>query len=212
MEARSVSEIPEGELVEALCGDSMLRRWLCGPFLTGGHDRIFLRVPFTELAAAEPRGGDVDAILLPAGDPGSAVAYQIKRVKVSASTFNTVMPGKLGDIGKAVQQANATLSLGFSVVVLSVVVVTDGRSRGEFNFAFRGPTGAIIAQINRALDLSDLHEDIGVARIEIVQPVNTDFSLAGGVGGGFVRPPAVREQNPSLSNALRRYASAHASV
>jgi hypothetical protein len=99
--------------------------------------------------------------------------------------------------------------LGFSRVVLSVLVVTDGRSRGEFNFAFRGPTGEIIGKINRAFDLTDLHGDIGVARIEIVQPVDKDFTLAGGIGGRFLRDPAPREQSASLTVAIQQYAASH---
>lgn len=210
MQARSIAEIPEPELVQVLSGHPMLRPWLFDPFLTGPSDRIFLRVPFVELAETSYRDGDVDAILLPRGEAGSAVAYQIKRVKVSDTTFQTLMPGKLGGFPKAVQQANATVGLGFSRVVLSVLIVTDGRCRREFNFAFRGPTGKIIGQVNQALDLTDLHRDIGVARIEITQPVDEDFTLAGSIGGVYLREPALRKQNPSLTSALERFPSAKA--
>lgn len=209
MQQRSLADIPEPELVDTLCRDSMLRRWLFSPFLTGPQDTHFLRVPFAELATPKPPGGDVDAVLLPAGDAGRAVAYQVKRVKVSDTTFHTLMPGKLGEIRKAVQQANATLSLGFSRVVLAVLVVTDGRSRAEFNFAFRGPTGEIMGTIHRALDLTDLHQDIGVVRIEITQPIDKDFTLAGGIGGRYIRDPAPRDQSASLTVALQRYAASH---
>lgn len=76
MQARSIAEIPEPELVQMLSGHPELRLWLFDPFLTGPSDRIFLRVPFVELAETRYRDGDVDAILLPRGEAGSAVAYQ----------------------------------------------------------------------------------------------------------------------------------------
>ena len=162
---------------------------------------------FSPLAGVD---GDVDALLLPAGEPGQAVAHQIKRVKVSANTFHTLRPGKLGDLRKLIHQGNATVALGFARVVRSVLLATDGRSRVEFNFRGRGPTGEIIGVVGRALDLTDLDRGIGVARIEIAQPVNQDITLARGVGGWFVRPPAVRDQPAALPTAVAAYASSHA--
>ena len=92
--------------------------------------------------------------------------------------------------------------------MLTFLVVADGRSRTELNFAFRGPTGEIIGAINRAIDLTKLHDAVGVARIEIVQPVDMDFTLAGGIGGRFFRESGLRAQNRALSAALERYARA----
>jgi hypothetical protein len=209
MQARSLGEIPESQLVEILCRDRFLRRWLFSPFLTGRRDVVFQCVPFGELAGRQ-LDGDVDALLLPAGEARLAVAYQFKRVKVTESTFSTLMPGKLGEIRKAVQQANATARLGFGCVLLTILVVTDGRSRTSSTFAFRGPTGEVIGQMNRAPDFSDLIETVGVARIEIVQPVDRDFTLAGGIGGAFLRAPMRVQQRPALTTALERYAATHA--
>ncbi|MBV6523133.1 MAG: hypothetical protein MNPFHGCM_03301 [Gemmatimonadaceae bacterium] len=208
MQARSLAEIPEPELVTALCDDPMLRTWLFAPLLTGPRDRWLLQVPFIDLGIGR-HNSDLDAVLLRDGNPIDAVAYQIKRVKVTEATFATGLPGKLGEMPKAVRQANATAALGFARVVLTFLVVADGRTRTEFNFAFRGPTGEIVGAINRAIDLTNLHDSVGVARIEVVQPLDRDFTLAGGIGGGFLRQPQPREQDAALSAALERYGTKH---
>jgi hypothetical protein len=128
-------------------------------------------------------------------------------VKIARHTFDTGSPNKLSAISKAVQQANALERIGFSQVALVILVVTDGRERVEFNFAFRGATSDLLRTVDNAIDLSRLHPDIGVFRMEVVQPVNRPVAESGGISGKAYRIPKIREQHSELTTRIRQYAS-----
>jgi hypothetical protein len=128
-------------------------------------------------------------------------------VKIAAHTFSTGSPNKLSAISKAIHQANALERIGFSIVVLAILLVTDGRERIEFNFAFRGASHDLLRTVDSAIDLSNLHEDVGVCRFEVVQPIDRDFTMSGGISVKAFRIPSIRQQPPDLTERIALYAS-----
>lgn len=205
MDAPSIADVPEHELVHLLLSHNALSSMVLAATIGQGLSQVRLRVPFPAILSSGEQG-DVDALVYPRGTPERSAAYEFKRVKIARHTFDTGSPNKLSAISKAVQQANALERIGFSQVALVILVVTDGRARVEFNFAFRGATSDLLRTVDNALDLSRLHPDIGVFRMEVVQPVNRHVAESGGISGKAYRIPKIREQNSDLTTRIRQYA------
>jgi hypothetical protein len=165
--------------------------------------QIHFRVPSAKLSADSAANGDVDLLVYEDSAPESAIAYEFKRVKIASHTFSTGSPNKLSQISKAVRQANALERIGFSTVVLAVVLVTDGRARVEFNFAFRGATHDLLTTVDSAIDLSELHPDVGAHRFEVVQPLDRDFTMSGGISVKAFRIPKIRPQPLELTKRIQ---------
>jgi hypothetical protein len=207
MDARSVADVPEHELVELLVNDHLLRSMILSATGSNSATRMHLRVPSSELAPDRNELGDVDLLVYDETTPHLAAAYEFKRVKVTRDAFYTGSPNKLAQISKAIQQANALERMGFNRVALAIVVVTDGRERVEFNFAFRGASHALLRTVDSAIDLSGLHADVGACRFEVVQPIDRDFTLSGGISAKALRIPRARGQRPELSERIELYHS-----
>lgn len=206
MDARSIAEVPEHELVPLILRHDPLRRMVLAA--TGAHfgSVVHFRVPSSELCSDASAIGDVDALIYQSMTPEFAAAYEFKRVKVARQTFRTGRPNKLSALSKAVHQANALERIGFSRVALVVLLVTDGRERVEFNFAFRGATPELLRTVDTAIDLSDLHPDVGVFRMEVVQWTDRDITLSGGISGKSFRMPRIRSQSSQLTGRIKGYA------
>jgi hypothetical protein len=207
MDARSIADVPEHELVELLLRDEPLRGMILSAAGANRAFQIHFRVPSAVLAADPTANGDVDLLVYEDSAPELAVAYEFKRVKIASHTFNTGSPNKLSQLSKAVRQANALERIGFSTVVLAILLVTDGRTRIEFNFAFRGATHDLLRTVDSAIDLSELHPDIGAHRFEVVQPLDRDFTMSGGVSVKAFRVPKIRPQPMELTQRIQAYAS-----
>ncbi len=207
MDARSIADVPEHEIVELLLEEEPLRGMILSA--AGAHraSHIHFRVPSAELTSDRRKDGDVDLLVYGDAGPQSAAAYEFKRVKIARHTFKTGTPNKLSAISKAVHQANALEQIGFSAIVLAVLLITDGRERLEFNFAFRGASHDLLRTVDSAIDLSDLHPDVGVCRFEIMQPINRDFTMSGGIMVKAFRIPNIRTQPQELTSRIELYAS-----
>jgi hypothetical protein len=190
-----------------LIKDDLLRGMILSA--AGAHlaSHIHLRVPSQELAPDSGENGDVDLLVYGDAGPQQAAAYEFKRVKIAPHTFSTGSPNKLAAIAKAVHQANALERIGFSTVVLAILLVTDGRERVEFNFAFRGASHDLLRTVDSAIDLSDLRADVGVCRFEVVQPIDRDFTMSGGISVKAFRIPKIRQQPLELTQRIHLYGS-----
>lgn len=206
MDAPSIVDVPEHDLVPLLLNHNVLSQMVFAATGSQIPSEVHLRVPFPALLNSDEQG-DVDALVHQYGTPELAAAYEFKRVKIAPHTFDTGAPNKLSAISKAVQQANALERIGFSRVALVILVVTDGRQRVDFNFAFRGATPDLLRTVDNAIDVSRLHVDIGVFRLEVVQPVDRHVSESGGISGKAYRLPKVRGQPAELTDRIRQYAS-----
>ena len=210
MDARSIVDVPEHELVELLLNDDLLRSMILSAGGARLESRIHFRVPSLELAPELGEDGDVDLLVCGNEEPHQAIAFEFKRVKIARHTFDTGSPNKLSAISKAVHQANALERIGFSTVVLGILLVTDGRERVEFNFAFRGASHDLLRTVDAAIDLSRLHVDVGVCRFEIVQPLDREFTMSGGISAKAFRIPKIRLQRAELTRRIKLYESREA--
>ena len=94
MDARSIADVPEHELVELLLKEGPLRSMVLSAAGAHGASQAHFRVPSPELAPDSHKNGDVDLVVYNEATPHLAAAYEFKRVKVSPPTFSTGRPNK----------------------------------------------------------------------------------------------------------------------
>jgi len=131
--------------------------------------------------------GDADAILIERGKPQRASAVEFKRVKVTQASLVTEEINKLGELPKAVRQANALSDAGFAAVWLTVIVVADMRSPD--GSALRFTPGKLVQRVKEAIPLSKLNPSVGVTVCEITQTSDRPANWRGGSVVRFYRWP-----------------------
>lgn len=204
MEAHSVTEIAEEALCRQLFIDPTFSQPLLRELRVEATSLLALSTPTTRIAPNAKGPGDIDVLISATPHHENALAIEVKRVKVGAEAFHTGMPGKLQNLRRGVQQANLLAQLQFSRAMLLIVVVTDGRERDGLNFAFRGAeTRALRQAIDGFPGREKLAPKVGLAFVELTQPIDKDIADAGGIGIRIARPPTMVTQPESLSSAVR---------
>lgn len=206
MQSRSVTDIPEAELCRWLFSDPTVSTPLCRELEIAPSSLVAFSVPTTCIMPNAEGPGDIDVLLSTSPHHELALAIEVKRVKVDAASFHTGMPGKLQDLRRGVRQANLLGMLQVSRAMLLVVVVTDGRERHGLNFAFRGPE---VPELRKAIDefpsREKLTPNVGLAFVELTQPVDKAIADAGGIGIRMGRQPEVVVQPDAVTAAVRAY-------
>ncbi len=203
MEARSLVKISESELL----------RWIFTEFVGRCHVLSELGLPLEATVCLEVAGpiielesgppGDIDALIGDVDVPEQAVALEAKRVLVPSSAFRTLQPNKLHELRKGARQANGLAIRGFCQAWLLVIVVTDGRERGSYNFIGRGASPELIELIDTVVQDLNLRPEVGVLSLQLTQPVDRDFTLAGGVSLRVVRRASSGRPSARLTEAVR---------
>ncbi len=198
-ETRPLGEAPEAELI-----DWVYRRpvdHVGVPPLTSPPIRVRLRVPPLELGLQASAFGDVDALLLQDSKEQESRAIEFKRVKVSDRAFDTLLPNKLQELSKAVDQANRLAAAGFAWVWISVVVLTDTTLRATSTNPYVTAPPSLLEMTRTAIPLNKLRPEVGVYINEIAGPSADYRSL----GGSILRNATPRVQPATLSDAIRKY-------
>lgn len=191
----SLANITEGDLVERLMNN---RHWR-GRFI-GGLQGIpsdvvhHLQVPLNK-APGSP-SGDIDILLIPPGCPEQCIAIEVKRVKVSSSTFKNGIPNKLQELEKARRQANLLAKIGFAQVYCFILVVVDSRTNNSDPHSYDGLTTELATMINAAITTEGLDQRVGLIHFEFVQSIN-DEPLGSGTYGGHLKRLALGISQPS---------------
>lgn len=198
----SLAEIPESELLRTLHGNTMCRAWLLPP----GYQKSyypFFDVPLPSLfERMPPQRGDIDLLIVPSGNPEEGLAYQFKRVKVTETTYFTERPNKLREIRKLAKQANLLAAIGFHEVRATILVLVDSRLIGGPNpwlkFAPPAVAEAVVGEVAKA----GFDPAVSVTTIEICQPIDKDFRLAGSGSVRTLQSGAPSPQAPEVTAAL----------
>jgi hypothetical protein len=200
---QSLLDMPESKLIELLHDDPMFRRWIL-PFDYPDHWSLF-GVPLSELTESDqPAQGDVDLVMLPVDRIEEAVAIQFKRIKVSASTFQTGLANKLNQIRKLAQQANLTEALGFHQVCASILVLVDGRASGFPDPWLSQTPVHVVQSVDREFGRAGFHSGVRVEVLEICQPCDVDFRFRGSTSRRVLQHGRSRVQASQLTSALER--------
>ena len=157
----------------------------------------------TKAIAPSARGpGDIDALVFSQIALERSTAFEIKRVKVDAITFDTKMPGKVAGLRHGVEQVNLLAEIGFYRTYLLIAIVTDGRERHEFGLPFRGANAEILQSIRNFPGRHDLHPAVGLAFVELTQTVEKDVQYAGSIGVQIAVQAKHVQQTRELTDAI----------
>lgn len=203
MGSKSVTDLEEDVLCRwfflSLAAHPLLKELCVSP---GSHPLFSVSTTSAFPGARGP--GDIDVLIANPQCPETSLAIEVKRVKIQAATFHTGTPGKLQDLKRGVHQANLLAELGFHRTFLVVAVVVDGRERDYLNFASRGPTSQLAQAIDDFPSRAKLAARVGLAFVEIVQPVDKPITDAGSIGVRVVRHSVAIQQPLSVTAAIAR--------
>ena len=104
---RSIADLEEKDLIQQLIADEHWRHRLIGLHGIPVDSVLYPEVPLEGLQDLE---GDIDLLLVPPRKPEYSTAIQVKRIKVSDSSFATDAPNNLSKVKKT-QAPNKSASL-----------------------------------------------------------------------------------------------------
>lgn len=165
--------------------------------------RLYLKVPGTKLELVNGPG-DVDALLVAKGDCSRSVAIECKRIKFQKEAVVEVngKPNKLGEIEKAVAQANQLAAGGFHRAFLFLIVQVDARDQPRFNPLAAGLPYRKAAAVWEHPALEKLQKSVGLIVLEITQSLDEGIECSGGIGIPFEKNAIERDQPSALTLAL----------
>ena len=170
--------------------------------------------PFTQ---SNKKPGDIDALICAPDRPNHAMAIECKKVSVVALNTRQDVVHKVEKIGKGVSQANALRELGFYETYLAVVTVVDGRARVGYNALSRGigdsthdthlgaHTHKTLKRIYEFPRREDLHDDIGIVFVEVIQPTGKSIDEKFGVCVCVDKRATLQGQSDRRTNQVREY-------
>jgi len=167
---RSIASIPEAELLEMLLSSRLDRSDLFG--IRGIPDAPVTATSRSLKTLSGSPKGDVDLLAWSSTSPHEAVAYQMKRFKVTVQADLWGQPNKLQEFEEGVRQANLLEALGFHQVYLWVFVVVDSRPRNRGRISYDGLTSELRATIDAAVSTRGLNQRVGLVTQELVQPMD----------------------------------------
>lgn len=139
------------------------------------------------------------------GAPHEAVAVECKRAKIKKESFlNNDITG-LHKLSEGVIQADKLLEVGFFKTYLLIMTVVDGRERTMYNQLSRG---ANKVQLDRIFDFpnrDELHKDVGIIFVEIVQTTDAPLSQTGFISVSVARSSTPQTQKPILTKKIAQH-------
>ena len=122
------------------------------------------RVPLGGVPAKPHNKGDVDILLVGKNRPQDSIAIEAKRLTVPAAAIENLNVYNLGELKKAVEQANRLAEIGFSEAYLYVFVVIDTRAQNAGTESWRGAPMEVRAKIENdlAMGQSELDPRVGL--------------------------------------------------
>lgn len=125
----------------------------------------------------QDKPGDIDILICPSRRPDIAIAFQCKPVIVkSLNEQEDDDVKKLRRISDLVEQANRQRKkYGFYRNYLAILIKVDGRKKIKYNPLFRGTNPETFQTIYEFPDRENVHKDVGIVFIEIVQPTGKSF-------------------------------------
>ena len=200
--------LPPNESIAEIAETDLIRRLLAEPHwrerffrIHGIPDRaiFFPEVLLTRLGAE----GDVDILAVDPESPATATAIQVKRIKVSARTFETGRPNKLAAIPELQRQSTLLVNLGFHQVFSYVIVVVDSREKNFGEYTFEGLTSGLRSLVDNAMTTHGLHPDAGFIQFELCQPIDDVPLVTGTFCGRIHRMPKPQVQSARVTNFVR---------
>jgi hypothetical protein len=162
-----------------------------------------------------PGEGDIDLILCPRLSPHQALALECKRVKVESVNAGQDKINKLQDVAEGVHQANKLYNgpFAFFQTYLCIITEVEASAQDERNVANRGvrphttpvrgdTKTTTFRQIVEFPGRADLHNDVGIIFVEIVQPSRLSIDTQATVRVCVYRRAQKRDQLDSVTKRI----------
>jgi hypothetical protein len=162
-----------------------------------------------------PGEGDLDLILCPRLTPHEAVAIECKRVKVETVNVGEDRVNKLQDAARGVCQANRLYNGPFAFFQTYLAIITEVAAslQHETNIPNRGvrshtkpqsgdTKNTTFRQIVEFPGRAELHNEIGILFIEIVQPSRLSIDTQATARVCIYRRAEKRDQLDSVTNRV----------
>lgn len=182
-----------------------------------------LRLPATAFYCPEvvrpfyaPGEGDLDLVLCPQLNPREGFAVECKRVKVESVNEGQDRINKLQDIAGGVRQANKLYNGPFAFFQTYLAIITEVEASGQqaINIPNRGVRShttpqrgdtrtTTFRQIVEFPGRAELHNDVGIIFIEIVQPSRLSIDKQATIRVCVYRRAQRRDQCNSVTNRIR---------
>lgn len=203
----SVTTNPESAIVRWLFYNELIRCAIIEAFVGSVNDNVFgLEVKQPLITEPRKKPGDIDILLCDKHMPNKAVAIECKRVKVVVQQDGKQKVNKIQEIGVGITQANGLQSMGFHQSYLLLIVVVDARLKmAEGNIFFKYENQKETSAVYEVPMDASLHNDVGVAYIEIIQPTGKGINEMGQVGICVDKRAVQLEQPARLSGKVRDY-------
>lgn len=163
-----------------------------------------------------PGEGDLDLILCPQLWPREALALECKRVKVESVNAGQDKINKLQDVAGGVRQANKLYNgpFAFFQTYLAIITEVEASGQAERNIPNRGvrsdttpqrgdTSTTTFRQIVEFPGRAELHDDVGILFIEIVQPSRLSIDKQATVRVCVYRRAERRDQHDGVTNRIR---------
>lgn len=164
-----------------------------------------------------PGEGDLDLVLCPQLYPCEGFALECKRVKVESLNAGHDKINKLQDVAGGVRQANKLYDGPYAFFQTYLAIITEveaSSGQADWNIPNRGVRShttpqrgdtrrTTFRQIVEFPGRADLHEDIGILFIEIVQPSRVSIDKQATVRVCAYRRAAPRDQRDGVTNRIR---------
>lgn len=152
----------------------------------------------------QDKPGDIDILICPYRRPDIAIAFQCKPVIVkSLNELEDDDVKKLCRISDLVEQANRQRNkYGFYRNYLAILIKVDGRKKLKYNPLFRGTNPETFQTIYEFPDRENVHKDVGIVFIEIVQPTGKSFDEYVAVRVCIETEATRLNQSPNLTNRV----------
>jgi len=162
-----------------------------------------------------PGEGDLDLILCPQLWPREAFAFECKRVKVETVNAGQDKVNKLQGVAGGVRQANRLYNGPFGFFQTYLAIITEVAASGQDeNIPNRGvrpyttpqhgdTKTTTFRQIVEFPGRADLHDDVGIVFIEIVQPSRVSIDKQATVRVCVYRRAERRDQRDGVTNRIR---------
>ena len=144
----------------------------------------------------------IDVLLCDPMRPQEAAVFEVKRIKFGLSAFRpdgSVVPNKLREVEKAIEQANLLAEVGFWKVFLYITVVADTRERNGGMVTYAGLSSREKSMLEPYLTMVKLEPRVGFSLLDFTQPMDEIPLMVGTHGMHIRRMPTVQEQSDALT-------------
>jgi hypothetical protein len=209
----SITVTQEHALVDRLLAEPVgWNRLFIGGFPTDGVG--LKRVPLGDVPAKPHNKGDVDILLVGENRPEDSVAIEAKRLTVTAAAVQTLSVYNLGELKKAVEQANRLAHIGFSQAFLYLFVLIDTRERNEQNARTESWDGApmeIRGMIETEVRMRqpELDPRVGLFVLSFTQPVDDAPFDVGSFHGNLSQSVTAVQQSLELTKWVAEKVVSH---